>query len=101
MDMLDMRGGPFDELLSFAEAAEIWGVDQSALRKAVASGRLQPGRDCRKFGKQWVVTANAMHREFRGGWAPWAEYLVKLKKARKARENPDTGNLFGEEKAQG
>ena len=90
MDMLDMRGGPFDELLSFAEAAEIWRVDQSALRKAVAAGRLQPGRDCRKFGKQWVVTAEAMHREFRGGWEPWARYLVELKKARKNQDKENS-----------
>lgn len=87
MNMLDMQNGPFDELLSFAEAAEIWGVDQSTLRKAVTAGRLRPGADCRKFGKQWVVTANAMHREFKGGWEPWARYLVELKKTRKEMEN--------------
>ena len=34
----DTEKSPFFHLLSFAEAAEIWGVDQSSLRKAVAAG---------------------------------------------------------------
>ena len=41
--------------------------------------------DCRKFGKQWVVTADAMHREF-GGWEPWSKYLTDLRKARIAEQ---------------
>lgn len=82
INLLDMEGGPFDGLLSFAEAAEIWKVDQSTLRKAVSDGRLKPGRDCRKFGKQWVVTVDAMRRNFREGWSPWSEYLTNLKKQR-------------------
>jgi hypothetical protein len=84
-NMLDMAGGPFAELLSFAEAAEIWNKDQSTLRRAVIDGRLKPGKDCRKFGKQWVVTADAMHREF-GGWEPWSKYLTDLRKARIAEQ---------------
>ena len=86
---LDMEQGDsyFYHLLSFGEAAEIWGIDPSALRKAVADGRLKPGIDCRKFGKQWVVTVNAMQREFRGGWSPWSEFLTELRKTR-ATENP-------------
>lgn len=84
---LENERGNFYRLLSFAEAAEIWGVDQSALRKAVSAGRLRPGRDCRKFGKQWVVTVDAMAREFRGGLAPFSRFLVDLRKAR-AAENP-------------
>lgn len=83
---LDMQGSPFSQLLSFAEAAEIWKKDQSTLRKAVQDGRLKPGRDCRKFGKQWVITADAMHREF-GGWGPWSEFLVDLRKAKAAEQD--------------
>lgn len=79
---LDMEGGPFAQLLSFAEAAELWDKDQSTLRRAVLDGRLKPGHDCRKFGKQWVVTADAMHREF-GGWEPWSLFMVDLRKAQK------------------
>lgn len=79
MDMLDMEGGPFWMLLSFAEAAEIWKIDQSTLRKAVKDGRLKPGKDCRKFGKQWVVTVQAMVREFHGAWGPWNNYLIPMR----------------------
>ncbi len=91
-NMLDMRDGPFNELLSFAEAADIWGIDQSTLRKAVADGRLVPGRDCRKFGKQWVVTVDAMARIFcripsKHDYSPWSEYLVRLRKAREAEKS--------------
>lgn len=85
MYSLDYEGGPFSGMLSFAEAATIWNRDQSTLRKAVIDGRLKPGRDCCKFGKQWVVTADAMHREF-GGWAPWSEHLVDLRKERLTQE---------------
>ncbi len=86
INMLDMQGGAFDGLLSFSEAAEIWKVDESTLRKAVANGRLKEGHDCRKFGKQWVVTVKAMAREFRGGLSPYSVFLVNLRKARKAEE---------------
>lgn len=84
---LDMEYGNFYRLLSFAEAAEIWKIDQSTLRKAVADGRLKPGQDCRKFGKQWVITVDAMAREFRGGLAPFSQFLVDLRKAKKQAEN--------------
>lgn len=84
---LDMESSDFAELLSFAEAAELWKVDQSTLRKAVEAGRLEPGKDCRKFGKQWVVTAKAMQREFRGGWGPWSDFKTNLRKARNAERD--------------
>lgn len=55
---------PFDELLSFSEAAERWNIDDSTLRKAVTSGRLIENLDVKKFGKQWVVSEQAMKRLF-------------------------------------
>ncbi len=86
VNMLEMQGGPFDELLSFAEAAAIWKVDESTLRKAVKDGRLKPGHDCRKFGKQWVVTVEAMARVFNRSacphdYTPWSKYLVHLRRS--------------------
>lgn len=88
---LDMERGPFYQLLSFAEAAEIWKIDPSTLRKAVADGRLYPGVDCRKFGKQWVVTVDAMARVFsrtgRTDFSPWSRFITSLRKARTA-EHP-------------
>ena len=54
----------FDSLLSCADAAEIWGMDESTLRKAILSGRFKDGMDVLKFGKQWVITKKAMVREY-------------------------------------
>ena len=71
----EITADPFNRLLSFGEAAEIWGLDQSTLRKAVTSKKLLENRDCRKFGKQWVVTAEAMCREY--GRNPWANFSIR------------------------
>ena len=46
----------FTGLLSLHEAALIWNIDDSTIRKAIEFGRLVDGDDCCKFGKQWVVT---------------------------------------------
>lgn len=55
---------PFDGLMSFADASELWGLSESALRKAVSYGKIVPGVDARKYGKQWIVTRDAMQREY-------------------------------------
>lgn len=55
---------PFDGLMSFADASELWGLSESTLRKAVAYGKIVAGVDARKFGKQWIVTREAMAREY-------------------------------------
>ena len=55
---------PFDGLLSFREATDLWGLNESTLRKAVTYGKLQEGIDVKKFGKQWIITRCAMEREY-------------------------------------
>ena len=55
---------PFDDLMSFADASELWGLSESTLRKAVSYGKIVPGVDARKYGKQWIVTRDAMSREY-------------------------------------
>lgn len=55
---------PFDGLMSSADATELWGLSESTLRKAIAYGKLVAGVDARKYGKQWVVTREAMRREY-------------------------------------
>lgn len=55
---------PFDGLMSFADATELWGLSESALRKAVSYGKIVSGVDARKYGKQWIVTKEAMEREY-------------------------------------
>ena len=56
----------FDGLMACSDAASLWGLNESTVRKAIASGRLSSGADACKYGKQWVVTRSAMIREFGG-----------------------------------
>ena len=55
---------PFDGLMAFGDATSIWGLHESTLRKAVSYGKLVNGVDVCKFGKQWVVSMEAMRREY-------------------------------------
>ena len=55
---------PFDNLMSFGDATQLWGLNESTLRKAVIYGKLVNGVDVCKFGKQWVITMEAMKREY-------------------------------------
>lgn len=64
---------PFDGLMSFSDASELWGLSESTLRKAISYGKLAAGVDARKYGKQWVVTRKAMTREYGDPTAPLAK----------------------------
>ena len=55
---------PFDGLISFSDASELWGLSESTLRKAVVYGKIVPGVDARKYGKQWIINRDAMLREY-------------------------------------
>lgn len=55
---------PFDGLMAFTEATELWGLNESTLRKAISYGKLVNGVDACKYGKQWVVSSEAMKREY-------------------------------------
>ena len=55
---------PFDGLMAFSDATALWGLHESTLRKAIAYGKLVNGVDVCKFGKQWVVSVEAMKREY-------------------------------------
>ncbi len=55
---------PFDGLIAFSDATEIWGLNESTLRKAIAYGKLINGVDVCKYGKQWVISSEAMRREY-------------------------------------
>jgi hypothetical protein len=54
----------FDGLLAFTDATELWGLNESTLRKAISYGKLLVGKDVSKFGNQWVITMEAMVREY-------------------------------------
>ena len=58
---------PFDGLMAFSDATELWGLNESTLRKAITYGKLVNGVDVCKFGKQWVVSVDAMKREYGNG----------------------------------
>ena len=54
----------FDGLIAFSDATQLWGLNESTLRKAIAYGKLINGIDVCKFGKQWVISSDAMKREY-------------------------------------
>ena len=51
----------YDELMSTKEAAELWGIDESSIRKRIDD--FPPGT-VRKFGKQWVISRKGMKKIF-------------------------------------
>ena len=55
---------PFDGLMAFSDATELWGLNESTLRKAISYGKLVNGVDVCKFGKQWIISMKAMRREY-------------------------------------
>lgn len=55
---------PFDNLIALSDATIIWGLNESTLRKAISYGKLQEGVDVMKYGKQWIITMEAMVREY-------------------------------------
>lgn len=55
---------PFDGLMAFTDATQLWGLHESTLRKAISYGKLVNGVDACKYGKQWVVSVDAMRREY-------------------------------------
>lgn len=55
---------PFDGLMSFNDATTLWVLNESTLRKAITYGKLVNGIDVCKFGKQWVISMDAMKREY-------------------------------------
>ena len=54
----------FNGLMAFSDASSIWNLNESTLRKALSYGKLKAGVDCCKYGKQWVITTEAMYREY-------------------------------------
>ena len=54
----------FDNLIALSDATILWGLNESTLRKAISYGKLQEGIDVMKYGKQWIITMEAMVREY-------------------------------------
>ncbi len=55
---------PFDNLIALSDATILWGLNESTLRKAISYNKLREGIDVMKYGKQWIITMEAMVREY-------------------------------------
>lgn len=55
---------PFDGLIALRDATELWGLNESTLRRAIIYGKFIIGIDVCKFGKQWVISYESMKREY-------------------------------------
>ena len=76
--------GSFGGLYTFLEVAEIYGIDDSCLRKQVARGKFVIGEDVKKMGRTWIITEQAMIKSF--GALKFEEYKKKRQKKEHAKE---------------
>ncbi len=63
-DILKARGEIYTCIVTFTDATELWRLNKSTLRKVLTYGKLINGVDACKFGKQWVISSQAMEREY-------------------------------------
>jgi len=52
-----------NDILTAAEAARLWGLDSSTVKKACQQGRFT-AEEARKSGKNWLVTVEGMRRVY-------------------------------------
>ena len=71
-----MANGSFEGLYTFLEVAEIYGIDDSCLRKQVARDKFVIGEDVKKMGRTWIITEQAMVRSF--GNLKFEEYKSRV-----------------------
>lgn len=51
-----------NEIMTFAEAAKKWHLNDSTLRKLITTNKLKENIEYRKSGKVWLITKNAMEK---------------------------------------
>lgn len=73
-----MAKDSFEGLYTFKDVAKIYGIDDSCLRKQVARDKFVIGEDVKKMGKTWIMTEQAMIKNF--GTLKFEEYKKKLDK---------------------
>ena len=71
-----MAKGSFEGLYTFLDVAEIYGIDDSCLRKQVARDKFVIGEDVKKMGRTWIITEQAMVRSF--GNLKFEEYKSRV-----------------------
>lgn len=76
-----MANGSFKGLYTFLEVAEIYGIDDSCLRKQVSRDKFVIGEDVKKMGRTWIITEQAMVKTF--GTLKFEDYKKKLEKKEK------------------
>ena len=81
--------GSFEGLYTFLEVAEIYGIDDSCLRKQVARDKFVIGEDVKKMGRTWIITEQAMIKSF--GALKFEEYKKKQQKKEQAKEKKLNG----------
>ena len=59
----DGENSALDSVLSLQEAAEMYGKDDSTLRKAIADGRFSPN-EFRKTGRNYIITKVGLERVY-------------------------------------
>ncbi|WGX77515.1 helix-turn-helix domain-containing protein (plasmid) [Paraclostridium bifermentans] len=59
-----MANGSFKGLYTFQQVANIYGLDNSTLRKQVSNGKLIDNVEVKKFGKTWLITEQSMIKHF-------------------------------------
>ena len=88
--------GSFEGLYTFLEVAEIYGIDDSCLRKQVARGKFVIGEDVKKMGRTWIITEQAMIKSF--GALKFEEYKKKQQKKEQVKEKKLNGSTLNTQK---
>lgn len=70
-----MAKGSFEGLYTFIEVAQIYGMNDSSLRKQVARNKFIIGKEIKKMGRTWIITEQAMVKNF--GTLKFEEYKEK------------------------
>lgn len=54
----------FEDLMAITEASVLYGTSVSTIKRKIREGVIIEGVDCKNYGKQWVITRDAMNRVF-------------------------------------
>lgn len=88
--------GSFEGLYTFLEVAEIYGIDDSCLRKQVARDKFVIGEEVKKMGRTWIITEQAMVKSF--GALKFEEYKKKQQKREQIKEKKLNGSTLNTQK---
>lgn len=54
----------WDKIIDAKEAEIRYGKKPGTVRAAIKIGKFKDGEDCKKFGTTWVITVEALEREY-------------------------------------